>query len=134
MSGWLWVVVGVAAALGAQLRYAADLAVQRARLARARRRGTSPLEPGVFPWGTLAVNLVGSALLAGVGRAVLSGADDTWRIILGTGLAGGLTTFSTWTFETVGLWRGGRRWLAVINVALNLVLGLGAVWLMFVGA
>ena len=74
------------------------------------------------------VNVVGSAL-GGVlvGLAV----DDAARVILLTGLCGGLTTFSTLSVETVQLILGGqgqskRTGTAVLSVALNLVLGVGA--------
>jgi CrcB protein len=54
-------------------------------------------------WGTLGVNLVGSAILGGlVGGAV----DGHWLALLGTGFCGGLTTYSAFTVQAV---RGGRR-------------------------
>jgi len=75
-----------------------------------------------LPQGVLLVNVVGS-FIAGVAVAALSG--DAQLIVL-TGFCGGLTTFSTFSVETVqaaveGLWRR-----AALNVALNLVLGIGA--------
>jgi CrcB protein len=80
-----------------------------------------------FPFAVLIVNVVGAALggcLLGLfGRASISA---EWHLILLTGLAGGLTTFSTWSVETVQLIERGRWRTALSSVALNLVLGVGA--------
>ena len=82
--------------------------------------------PG-FPWAVLTVNLVGSliggAVLALAERAEV-GAD--LRVILLTGLCGGLTTFSTFSVETVSLVQAGRTRVALLSVAANLVPGVGA--------
>lgn len=61
------------------------------------------LGPG-FPWGTLIVNLVGGlamGLLAGV--LVRTGGSEQWRLLLGTGLLGGFTTFSAFSLDAVTL-------------------------------
>jgi CrcB protein len=114
----LALVVGLACAAGAVLRYAADRAVT-AYVGRAR--------PGsVFPWGTLAVNLVGCVLLGLVAGVVQAhGASARWETILGTGLAGGLSTFSTWTWETLQLLERRSYALAALNAGGSLVLGAG---------
>jgi CrcB protein len=82
--------------------------------------------PG-FPWAVLTVNLVGSlvggAVLAIAERAAVS-AD--LRIILLTGLCGGLTTFSTFSVETIQLLQSGKTRVALLSVAGNLALGIGA--------
>ena len=101
-----------AGALGALARYAIALAFIRATQ---------------FPRAVLVVNVTGSLL----GGAVLALADrgivDTeLRLILLTGIAGGLTTFSTWSVETLQFALAGRWRTAVANLVLNLVLGLGA--------
>ncbi|MFF0274857.1 fluoride efflux transporter CrcB [Streptomyces sp. NPDC004330] len=107
---WLLVVAGAAA--GAPLRYLTDRAA-RARLGAA------------FPWGTLAVNTAGSFLLG-----LLTGvASAQVHLLLGTGLCGALTTYSTFSYETLKLYEGGARGRAVLNVAASLAAGLGAVWL-----
>jgi fluoride exporter len=77
-----------------------------------------------FPWGTLAVNLSGAfalGLLVGV-------ADDTYRL-LGTGLLGAYTTFSTWMLESHRLGEDGRLRVGALNFALSLAAGIAAVWL-----
>ena len=76
-----------------------------------------------FPWAVLAVNVAGS-VLGGVlvGLAV----DDAARVILLSGLCGGLTTFSTLSVETVQLVLEKKAGLAALSIGLNLVLGIGA--------
>ena len=74
------------------------------------------------PWAVLAVNVAGS-LLAGLFVGLTFG---ELQLILLTGLCGGLTTFSTFSVETVQLVLSGRARLALVSVASNLVLGIGA--------
>lgn len=79
-----------------------------------------------FPHGTLAVNLTGSfALGVVVGAAI--GADGLW--LVGAGLVGGYTTFSTWALESHRLAEDGQGRQAAANLLVSLVLGLGAAWL-----
>ncbi|MFJ5139780.1 fluoride efflux transporter CrcB [Streptomyces sp. NPDC088707] len=107
---WLPVVAG--AAVGAPLRYLTD------RAARAR------FGPG-FPWGTFTVNVVGSFLLG-----LLTGVTSAQvHLLLGTGLCGALTTYSTFSYETLKLYEDGAKGYAALNVAASLAAGLGAVWL-----
>jgi len=84
-----------------------------------------------FPVGTLAVNVVGCLVIGllsqlAEGRGALSPEVRAFVII---GIIGGFTTFSSFGNETVNLWHDGESLLAYINVAAQLVLGLGAVWL-----
>jgi fluoride exporter len=109
------VVAGVAVlgGCGALARFALDGAVSR-RAA------------GGFPWGTLAVNLTGAFLL---GLLVgLTAREATLRLV-GTGLLGAYTTFSTWELESHRLGEDGRLRLGVLNLAGSLVLGVLAAWL-----
>ena len=84
-----------------------------------------------FPAGTLIVNVAGCFLIGvlyHVSQATALVSDD-WRAGIGIGFLGGLTTFSTFGYETFrsledGLWRA-----AGINVVSNMLLGLAAVWL-----
>ena len=78
-----------------------------------------------MPWGTLAANLLGCAvigLLAGLFAHVEAPAP--LKIGAMTGVLGGLTTFSTFSYETVQLAQTGRWGLAGLNMLLNLILGL----------
>jgi len=108
------VLVLLGGAVGAPLRYVTDLAIQR-------------WHGGRFPWGTLSVNVIGSLILGLVLGGVVSGAWPTSvAALLGTGLCGALTTYSTFSFETVRLVEDGVLGAALGNVALSLAAGLGA--------
>jgi CrcB protein len=75
-----------------------------------------------FPWGTLAVNVIGSAAIGVLGGIGLSG---DLRLFLITGILGGFTTFSAFSLETGLLWQR-SPWLSVVYVAASLALGLAA--------
>lgn len=73
-----------------------------------------------FPWHTLAVNLAGSFVL---GALFLDhGMEHPWRLAVAVGFLGGFTTLSTYSAETIDLWRAGNAGMAGLNVAAN---GLG---------
>lgn len=80
-----------------------------------------------LPWGTLVINVTGSLLLGLVtGLALAHGLPAGWRSVLGTGLLGGYTTFSTAAWETVRL-LGRRDTLGAAVTGLGmLVLGVAA--------
>ncbi|MGY3205872.1 fluoride efflux transporter CrcB [Streptomyces sp. TE5632] len=104
-------------AIGAPLRYLTDRAVQA-------RHDT------VFPWGTFAANITGSMILGALTGAALSGAaSGDMQLFLGTGLCGALTTYSTFSYETLSLAAAGARFLAFVNVAASVIAGLGAVFI-----
>jgi CrcB protein len=105
--------VGLLGGLGSIARFLLDGAVA-ARLGRA------------FPYGTLAVNVSGSLALGVVVGLALAG--DAYTLV-GTGLLGAYTTFSTWMLETHRLAEDGRLPLSVLNVVASLVLGVGVAWL-----
>ena len=73
-----------------------------------------------YPWGTLAVNVLGSAA---IGLAAALGLQGEMRLLLVTGFLGGFTTFSAFSLET-GLLFARAWWLAAAYVALSVVLGL----------
>ncbi|WP_031083181.1 fluoride efflux transporter CrcB [Streptomyces sp. NRRL WC-3549] len=109
-----FLLVAAGGAVGAPLRYLTDRAVQA-------RHDT------VFPWGTFTVNVIGSLVLGVLTGAALSGAaGHTVQLLLGTGLCGALTTFSTFSYETRRLAEDGARAYAVANVIGSVVVGLGA--------
>lgn len=111
---WLLVIVG--AAVGAPLRYLTDRAVQS-------RHDT------VFPWGTFTVNVTGCLVLGLLTGAVTAGAASSHvQLLLGTGLCGALSTYSTFSYETLRLAEDGARFYAAANVAASVVAGLGAVF------
>ncbi|MCX4835309.1 fluoride efflux transporter CrcB [Streptomyces sp. NBC_00006] len=109
---WLLVIVG--AMVGAPLRYLTDRTVQS-------RHDT------VFPWGTFTVNVAGSLILGLVTGAVAAGgASSQVQLLLGTGLCGALTTYSTFSYETLRLAERGARFYAAVNVVASVAAGLGA--------
>ena len=82
-----------------------------------------------FPWGTLAVNVLGCLLIGAILGWISSRETDsrTTELFLVTGILGSLTTFSTFGHDTIELLRQGAVGPAVGNVALNVVVGLVAV-------
>lgn len=83
-----------------------------------------------FPWAVLVVNVVGSA----IGGAVLALATGDLRLVVLGGFCGGLTTFSTFSVETVQLIVDGRVRTALLSMGANLVLGIGAAAAAFTAA
>ncbi len=80
-----------------------------------------------LPWGTFAVNVLGSLLLGVLlGASLLGPADARWVALLGTGFCGGFTTFSTFGYETVRLLEDGARLSAALNALGSVVVGLAA--------
>lgn len=102
--------VAAGAAVGAPLRYLTDRYIQSRH-------------DSVFPWGTFGVNLAGSALL---GFLVALPADGAVRALAGIGFCGALTTYSTFSYETLRLLQEGARLMAVANVVASVAGGLGA--------
>lgn len=82
-----------------------------------------------FPAGTLLVNSLGSFAAGAVLAWLLHGPEwpPLLRLFVVTGLLGGLTTFSAFSLETTRLWLEGSPRLALLNLGLNLGLGLLAV-------
>ncbi len=107
IDGGMLVALIAAGGIGAGIRYVIDAMVMRGRRE-------------AFPVGILVINVSGSALLGlitGLGTIV---APD-WLAVLGVGLLGGYTTFSTVSVETVQLARRGRRDWALVNLVGTLV-------------
>jgi fluoride exporter len=105
--------------LGAPARYLADRAIQARH-------------DSVFPYGTFAVNVAGSALLGFLlGAQRHLGLETSVVLLLGTGFCGGLTTFSTFGYETLRLLEDGAVGEAGLNVIASLVTAVLAAWLGF---
>lgn len=111
-----WIVF-VGGGLGALTRYVAGSAIMA-------------LYGGLFPLGTLIINITGSFLI-GLLMTLLTERwhlDPIWRLALVVGFLGGYTTFSSFEYETYRAVREGGQWLAILNVTASVVLGYVAVW------
>jgi CrcB protein len=110
--------VMIGAAFGAPLRYVLD------RFVTARTSGPDPIH--LFPWGLLAVNVLGSAI-AGV---VLASTTGDLRVLLLTGFCGAFTTFSGFGWEADRLWAGARVvfWAAVVVMPTLCVVAFLVAW------
>ena len=107
-----FLLVALGAAVGAPLRYLID-------------RGVQARHDSLFPWGTFAVNVIGSLIL-GILVGAAAAVPGHLTTLLGTGLCGALTTYSTFGFETVRLIEQRAVFYALVNVAASVVAGLGA--------
>jgi CrcB protein len=106
--------VFIGGAIGAPLRYLTDRLVQSRH-------------DSVFPLGTLAVNLIGALVLGGLTAGVADhGLAKDLDLLLGTGICGALTTFSTFGYETVTLLEQGSLAEAGLNALGSLLAGLAA--------
>lgn len=110
-------VVALGSALGGVLRYAATLGLNAVAL-----RG--------WPWGTFAVNVVGSFLIGLLYVVIVerAGAGDTLRLFAMVGVLGGFTTFSSFSLETLVLLEQGEIARATAYVGASVVLCLAAAY------
>lgn len=109
-----WLLVALGGAAGSLLRYAVA-------------RAMAPVEPSSFPWHTFAVNVAGSLLLGVVIATVPVREPHHLRALLAVGFCGGLTTFSTFGFETVTMLRAGHPGIALAYVGSSMLVAFAAV-------
>ena len=86
-----------------------------------------------FAWGTLMVNVLGSFIMGFMAVWLIDklGASSEWRLFVMTGFLGALTTFSTFSFETLQYLQVGEFNKALANIVVSVVICLVAVWLGF---
>ncbi|MEU5757037.1 CrcB family protein [Streptomyces sp. NPDC047829] len=112
---WLMVIAG--AIVGAPLRYLTDRAIQA-------RHDT------VFPWGTFSVNI---AACAGLGFLTAAATATTvpaaLQHLIGPGLCATLSTYSTFSFESLRLAETGAKYFAAANALISIAAGLGTAYL-----
>ena len=105
--------VALGGAIGASLRYGANLGIGR-------------LLGAVFPWHTLAVNVIGSALMGGLMVLLAHRGQQQLAPFLMTGILGGFTTFSAFSMDTISLAQRGETALAAGYVLASVLFSLAA--------
>ncbi len=108
--------VGIGGFIGACLRYIVSIS-------------SSKLFGTQFPYGTLVVNVIGGILIGLIMEFSLTTdfISPNLKLFLTTGILGGLTTFSTFSYETISLLNDGRYIVGILNICLNLTLSLAGV-------
>jgi CrcB protein len=116
------IAVGCGGVVGALARYSVSLAL--------------PNEPGRFPFGTFVVNVSGSAVLGFLLVLLIEQFPRSRfaRPVIGTGIIGAYTTFSTYVVDAVLLFRAGKVGVALLYIVASVVCGLLAVWMGMLGA
>lgn len=114
----IYIYVGLAGAVGALARYGLGMMIDS-------------IGPSAFPVSTLLINLIGSFLLGWLTHMFLRTGklSPQFVTIVGTGMIGSFTTFSTFSVETIRLLDESRIGLALLYVFLSITLGLGSSWL-----
>jgi len=113
-----YLIVAIGAGLGGSLRYWLSNVI-------------SKIAPFFFPYGTLAVNILGSIILG----ILIFGFDEkgvlspSLKLLIGVGFCGGLTTFSTFSFETFNLLKNTEFLLAGLNIFVNMALTLAGIYI-----
>lgn len=112
------ILIGIGGFIGAVLRYLVGNAAQ------------SWTKSDTFPFGTLIVNLVGCLMIGFLSHVGESSQIVTAeaRSFMFIGILGAFTTFSTFSNETINLFRQGQNFYSVLNVVANIFVGLAAVW------
>ena len=110
-----FLLVGLGGAIGSMLRYAISLLVTVKQ----------------FPYSTFIVNIAGSFIIGAVLALSLKNDmfSNNWKIFLATGICGGFTTFSAFSFENLLLLQNGKIFLSLLYITGSVVAGIAAAWL-----
>ncbi len=112
------VAVGSGGFIGAVFRYLISVFAQ------------SQFPDSKFPYGTVAVNLIGCLLIGFIAGLfeLKSWGNPQFRLFIFVGILGGFTTFSTFSHETFLLWENGKLLMSLLNMGVQVILGLAFVW------
>ena len=113
-----YLIVALGGGIGAAARYGVNVGAPR-------------LFGADYPWHTLIVNVVGCFIIGAfmtmaTERLIIS---PYWRLLITVGFVGGLTTFSSFSYETFGLLENANLIMALYNIGLNLIMGFLATWM-----
>lgn len=108
--------VGIGGAIGSNLRYGVS-----------RWLGHFATSPYQFPIATTSINVLGSLILGCIAGSVSDRTQASY-LLMGVGICGGFTTFSTFSLELVEQMQRGKIGLALLECVLNVVLGVGALY------
>lgn len=109
--------VGIGGAIGSILRYLAATGIQNKFLS-------------AFPYGTMCVNISGCFIIGLVyALAERNNISPEWRVFLATGICGGYTTFSTFSYESLSLVREGELFYAALYISVSVIAGISAAFL-----
>ncbi|GAC1386253.1 MAG: fluoride efflux transporter CrcB [Ginsengibacter sp.] len=111
----LIIAVGVGSFIGGILRYLISIFIQNKI---------------TFPYATFVVNIIGCFLIGMVFAAYAKNiVTDDWRLFLATGVLGGFTTFSAFSYESFSMMRSGLFVNAVLYISLSIIIGLLATFM-----
>jgi len=109
-----FLLVGAGGALGSMMRHGGNILM-----------GNKP-----FPYATFSINIIGSFIIGAVLGYCLKNEDaSNWKLFLATGICGGFTTFSAFSFENLLLLQNGKMATALLYIAASVILGIAAAWL-----
>jgi fluoride exporter len=109
-----FLLVGAGGALGSMLRYAGNLLYSSKS----------------FPLTTFLINIIGSFVIGLViGYSIKNQSSLNWKLFLTTGICGGFTTFSAFSYENLLLLQNGKVFTSLLYIAGSVVFGIAAAWL-----
>lgn len=109
-----FLLVGAGGALGSMLRYAGNILYSSK----------------LFPVSTFLINIIGSFVIGLViGYSIKNQSSLNWKLFLATGICGGFTTFSAFSYENLLLLQNGKVFISLLYIAGSIVLGIAAAWL-----